>query len=97
MIRNGLNRLTSGRRKGSEKNKTQTQIPRWKVQLHREQRRSRGSLTCSQETVGRQHELGRDLHLAVGVVLEGGEVGLVFVGVHLLPVPVVGCRGRKEA
>lgn len=77
--------------------KTHAQVPRWKVKLHRERRRSRGSLTCSQETVGRQHELRRDLHLAVGVVLEGGEVRLVFVGVHLLPVPVVSCRGQKEA
>lgn len=45
--------------------------------------------------MSRQHELGRDLHFAVGVVLEGREVGLVFVGVHLLPVPVVSCRDRK--
>lgn len=45
--------------------------------------------------MSRQHELGRDLHFTVGVMLEGREVGLVFVGVHFFPVPVVGCRGQK--
>ena len=53
------------------------------------------SFTCSQETMSCQHELRRDLHFAVGVVLEGREVGLVFVGVDLFPVPVVGCRGTR--
>lgn len=46
--------------------------------------------------MSRQHELRRDLHFAVGVVLEGREVRLVFVGVDLFPVSVVGCRGRRE-
>lgn len=53
-------------------------------------------LTCSQETMSRQHELRGDLHFAVCVVFEGGEVGLVFVGVHLFPVSVVSCRSRAE-
>lgn len=53
-------------------------------------------LTCSQETMSRQHELRRDLHFAVCVVFEGGEVGLVFVGVHLLPVSVVSCRSKWD-
>ena len=42
-----------------------------------------------------QHELRRDLHFTLAVVLEGREVGLVLVRVHLFPVPVVGCRGQK--
>lgn len=46
--------------------------------------------------MSRQHELRRDLHFTVGVVLEGGEVSLVLVGVDLLPVSVVSCRERKE-
>lgn len=45
--------------------------------------------------MSRQHELGRDLHFTVGVMLEGRKVGLVFVGVHFFPVPVVGYRGQK--
>lgn len=53
-------------------------------------------LTCSQEAMSRQHELRRDLHFTVGVMLEGREVGLVFVGVHFFPVPVVGCRGQRD-
>lgn len=44
--------------------------------------------------MSRQHELRGDLHFAVCVVFEGGEVGLVFVGVNLFPVPVVSCRSK---
>lgn len=62
----------------------------------RKRRRSHEWLTCGQEPVSRQHELRRDLHFTVGVVLEGREVGLVFVRVHLFPVPVVSCRGQKD-
>lgn len=51
-------------------------------------------LTCSQETMSCQHELRGDLHFAVCVVFKGREVGFVFVGVHLFPVPVVSCKGR---
>jgi len=53
-------------------------------------------LTCRQEAMRRQHELRRDLHVAVALLLEGREVGLVFIGIHFLPVPVVGCRKRKR-
>lgn len=53
-------------------------------------------LTCSQETMSRQHELRRNLHFTVGVGLEGGEVGLVFIGVHLFPVSVVSCREKER-
>lgn len=46
--------------------------------------------------MSRQHELRGDLHFAVRVVLKGREVGLVFIGVHLFPVPVVSCGDGKE-
>lgn len=46
--------------------------------------------------MSRQHELRRDLHFAVRLVLEGREVRLVFVGVDLLPVSVVSCRGTTD-
>lgn len=53
-------------------------------------------VTCGQETMSRQHELRGDLHFAVRVVFKGREVGLVFIGVHLFPVPVVSCGDGKE-
>lgn len=57
---------------------------------------SSSQLTCSQETMSRQHELRRDLHFIVGVALEGREVGLVFIRVDLFPVSVVSCRGTEH-
>lgn len=47
-------------------------------------------LTCGQEAVGSQKQLGRHLHLGLALVFEGGEVALVLVVGHLLPVPVIG-------
>lgn len=46
--------------------------------------------------MSRQHELRRDLHFAVAVVLEGGKVAFVFVGVDLLPVSVVRCKKERK-
>ena len=46
--------------------------------------------------MSRQHQLGGDLHLAVPVVLERREVPLVLVGIHLLPVLVVGWVGEED-
>lgn len=43
-----------------------------------------------------QQELRGDLHLTVPILLEGREISLIFVGVHLLPVPVVSCSKQEE-
>lgn len=46
--------------------------------------------------MSRQHELRRDLHFTVAVVLEGGKVAFVFVGIDLLPVFVVRCKEERK-
>lgn len=46
--------------------------------------------------MGGQHELRRNLHLAVAVLLEGRKVPFVFVGIHLLPVSVISCKWKEK-
>lgn len=46
-------------------------------------------LTCRQEAVRCQQQLGRDLDLRLALVFESGEVSLVLVRGHFLPVAIV--------
>ena len=54
-------------------------------------------LTCSQEAMRSQHQLGRDLHLALVLrVFKSREVTRSLVRVHLLSVPIVSWREERE-